>query len=216
MSDNILIMEAIAFIDDVYLKKYFEMKSRIAHKKETAKKLKIMKWSVSIAACFLVLSIVIPVIMNFTQHHTLAPSIKYYETISQVDDDLGYHTLYSNLELNGSSISVSYKSDENGDAIIESPLQLLIRHSYSNESSTDKVNYYILFDKDSVDQSYIGGYEEQGLTKKINDVTIHYSEIFDGSNHTQAKFMYEGDLYVVDIISTGNINLDFYLESLFK
>ena len=43
MSDNILIMEAIAFIDDVYLKKYFEMKSRIAHKKETAKKLKIMK-----------------------------------------------------------------------------------------------------------------------------------------------------------------------------
>ena len=44
----------------------------------------------------------------------------------------------------------------------------------------DAVDYYILFDKDNVDDSYIGGYDEQGLTKIINGVTVHYSEIFDG------------------------------------
>ena len=109
---------------------------------------------------------------------------------------------------------VTYKSDENGNADLGSPLQMKIRHRYSTGTGNDLVNYYVLFGKDSVDDSYIGGYDEQGLTKIINGVTVHYSEIYDGSHHTQAKFLYEGHLYVVDLVSAGEIDLDHYLNLL--
>ena len=33
---------------------------------------------------------------------------------------------------------------------------------------------------------------------------------------TQAKFVYENNLYVIDIVSTERIDLDFYLELLLK
>ena len=78
------------------------------------------------------------------------------------------------------------------------------------------VNIYILFDKADVNDSYIGGYEEQGLSEEINGVKVHYSNIFDGSNHAQAKFIYEGNLYVIDAISSGEIDLDYFLEKLLK
>ena len=216
MSKHIFLVEAIGHIDDVYLQKYFKMKENIAQTKKPSVRPKTIKWTVSIAACLIAILIAIPVIQRFTQHHATAPAIRYYETMSQVYDDLGYETLYTDLDLEGATISVSYQSDENGQAIVASPLQMLIRYSYTHETSTDKVDYYILFDRDHVDESYIGGYEEQGLTKDINGVTVHYSEIFDGSYHTQAKFVYENNLYVIDIVSTERIDLDFYLELLLK
>ena len=212
MSDNYLFMKAVDYVDDRYLGKYFSMKEKLSHQK--IKRKKAIKWSINIAVCFLVVLIAVPVIMHFTQHNTPAPVIKYYDNIAEVRDDLGYDTLYSKLELNGASIMLSYKSDEDGNAQLNSPLQLKIGYSYSTEAGKDAVDYYILFDKDNVDDSYIGGYDEQGLTKIINGVTVHYSEIFDGSNHTQAKFIYEGNLYVIDIVSTDKIDLDHYLNSL--
>ena len=47
--------------------------------------------------------------------------------------------------------------------------------TYPNGETTDSVDYYIIFNRDSVDDSYIGGYEEQGLTKEVNGITVHRS-----------------------------------------
>ena len=44
-------------------------------------------------------------------------------------------------------------------------------------------------------------------------MTVHYSLIQDGAMHGQAKFVYEGNLYVIDVNSWGNeYNLDTYID----
>ena len=93
----------------------------------------------------------------------------------------------------------------------------MIQASYANGELIDRVNYYIIFNKDSIDDSYIGGYEEQGLTKEINGITVHYSLIQDGAMHGQAKFIYEGNLYIIDVHSWGDeYNLDTYIDMVFN
>ena len=82
-----------------------------------------------------------------------------------------------------------------------------------NGKTIDMVDFYILFNQDSIDDSRIGGYVEQGLTKEIGSITVHYSLIEDGAMHGHAKFLYEGNLYVIDVKSSGSVHaLDTYLN----
>lgn len=76
------------------------------------------------------------------------------------------------------------------------------------------VRLYILFDCDSVEDSYIGGYEEQGLTQWYGDIAVHYSVIRDPRMHGQAKFLYGGNLYVLDVASGDQRTLFHYLDLL--
>lgn len=76
---------------------------------------------------------------------------------------------------------------------------------------------YILFDCDSVEDSYIGGYEEQGLTQWYGDIVVHYSVIHDPQPHGQAKFLYGGNLYVLDVVSSEAYRMLFrYLDLLLR
>ena len=196
------------------------MKAAPAEKVQKKKKNSWVKWASLAAACFALVICAMP-IMNliFGGSHGEAPVSNTYDSIEEVHSALGYDTLYSKLELvesNIKNISISY-DPVNGDsglqANLEKPLQLKIRATYPNGETTDSVDYYIIFNRDSVDDSYIGGYEEQGLTKEINGITVHYSLIQDGAMHGQAKFLYEGNLYVIDVNSWGNEhNLDTYID----
>ena len=196
------------------------MKAAPAEKVQKKKKNTWVQWASLAAACFALVIFAMP-IMNliFGGSHGGAPVSNTYDSIEEVHSALGYDTLYSKLELvesNIKNISISYDSinGDNGlEANLEKPLQLQIRATYPNGETTDSVDYYIIFNRDSVDDSYIGGYEEQGLTKEINGITVHYSLIQDGAMHGQAKFVYEGNLYVIDVNSWGNEhNLDTYID----
>ncbi len=63
MSDNCLLMDAIGYVDDAYLKKYFSMKETFSTKKQNRKRNIIIKWS-AVAACLCLIvvlsSIIIP------------------------------------------------------------------------------------------------------------------------------------------------------------
>ena len=196
------------------------IKAAPAEKVQKKKKNAWVKWVSLAAACFALVICAMPIMkLVFGGSRSDAPVQTTYNSLEEVHTALGYDTLYSNLDLNKSntsSFSISYDSI-NGDnglqANLEKPLQLLIRATYSNGETTDSVDYYIIFNRDSVDDSYIGGYEEQGLNKEINGITVHYSLIQDGSMHGQAKFVYEGNLYVIDVNSWGNeYNLDTYID----
>ena len=197
-----------------------ELIMKAAPAEKVQKKNAWIKWTSLAAACFALVICAMP-IMNliFGGSHGEAPVSNTYDSIEEVHSALGYDTLYSKLELvesNIKNISISY-DPVNGDsglqANLEKPLQLKIRATYPNGETTDSVDYYIIFNRDSVDDSYIGGYEEQGLTKEINGITVHYSLIQDGAMHGQAKFLYEGNLYVIDVNSWGNeYNLDTYID----
>ena len=212
---NTNLLQAMGYIDPRLIA---DAAPDVARKKYTNKMW--IKW-VSLAAACLALVISAVPIMNliFGGSHGDAPISNNYNSLEEVHNALGFDTLYSKLELdesNTKSITISYDSI-NGDiglqANLEKPLQLKIRATYPNGETTDSVDYYIIFNRDSVDDSYIGGYEEQGLTKEINGITVHYSLIQDGAMHGQAKFVYEGNLYVIDVNSWGNEhNLDTYID----
>ena len=143
----------------------------IARKKYTNKKW--IKWISLAAACFAFLICAVP-IMNliFGGSHSDAPISNNYNSLEEVHNALGFDTLYSKLELdksNTKSITISYasiNSDSGVQANLEKPLQLKIRATYPNGETTDSVDYYIIFNRDSVDDSYIGGYKNKVLPKK--------------------------------------------------
>ena len=217
---------AITELDSDILDRYFTMKSSLEKK---AKRRVWIKWTPLVAACLALVVFIAPsVFIAFQGAHSADPGVDIYNSLDAVHDALGYDTLYSNLDLDETStcnISISSTvvtpsgEEAFGDSqtSIKKPSQLLIQASYANGELIDRVNYYIIFNKDSIDDSYIGGYEEQGLTKEINGITVHYSLTQDGAMHSQAKFIYEGNLYIIDVHSWGDeYNLDTYIDMVFS
>ena len=66
MSDNYLLMDAISYVDDTYLKKYFEMKEVLASKKN--KRAGMIKWGASIAACLCLVVSMLFTVLYFQKH----------------------------------------------------------------------------------------------------------------------------------------------------
>ena len=178
-----------------------------------------IKWVSLAAACLALVICIVPVWdALFGGTHGDAPVPNSFDSLEDFHEVLGYDTLYAGLDLDQTSkcsIAVSfasYDAPDGSQADLENPLQLLIRTAYPNGDTTDTVHYYVIFNKDSVEDSYIGGYEEQGLSKEVGGVTVHYSMIQDGATHGQAKFLYGGDLYVIDVVSGGDDHtLDTYI-----
>lgn len=163
------------------------------------KKTNWLKWA-SIAAGFcLIVYLGFMMKIAFTGANAPGPVSIQYESIAEMNEALGRETLYSddNIE-NAFNILVSYTDDGTGNADLSHPNQALIRASDGDVT----VFYYVIFNRDSVDKSYVGGYREQNLRREIGGVTVHYSKTFDGKYYeNQAKFVYGGDLYVIDFIS---------------
>ena len=216
---NNAMIDGITNIDEDLIEKYFKLKEKYYSKKQKKKTKQFLKWG-SFAACVVLVLCFIPIVnLIFDGSHSDAPINVEYNNIDDVHKQLGSDTLLVGLDYDVAttkSILVSYNDDGEGNAVFSEPQQLLLRQTYDFGNGVVNADLYILFDKEDVSESYIGGYEEQGLSKEINGVKVHYSNIFDGSNHAQAKFIYEGNLYVIDAISSGEIDLDYFLEKLLK
>ena len=216
---NNAMIDGITNIDEDLIEKYFKLKEKYFSKKQKKKTNQFLKWG-SFAACVVLVLCFIPIVnLIFDGSHSDAPINLEYSNIDDAHKQLGSDTLLVGLDYDVAttkSILVSYNDDGEGNAVFSEPQQLLLRQTYDFGNGAVNANFYILFNKDDVSESYIGGYEEQGLSKEINGVKVHYSNVFDGSNHAQAKFIYEGNLYVIDAISSGEIDLDYFLEKLLK
>lgn len=192
--------------------------------------------ALSTCACAVLVLLVMPLMYAiFGGANAEAPDSDYFADMDELHMELTYVTLYSAVDLDSalsSSIHLSYISstvaensglggifkpnaedkEMNGESE-DIPYQLRISATYANGEYTDNVRYYIIFDADNVKSSYIAGYEEQGLTKNVNGVTVHYCHLDDGLNSSQAKFVYNGDLYVINVNAGGTThNLDTYLD----
>lgn len=177
-----------------------------------------LKW-VSIAAGFcLIVYFGFMMKIAFTGANAPGPTNFYYDSFAEMSAAIGKDTLYNDAntafaESETVSISISCYEDENGNVDVRDPNQLKATLS----GGGIRVSYYILFDKDNVKKSYIGGYEEQKLRREINGITVHYSKIYDGSYHSQAKFIYDGDLYVIDVTSKEDIHdINDYIDRILK
>ena len=177
--------------------------SLILEAEKEPKKVHWLKWA-TVAACFL-FAVYVGFMMKiaFTGANATGPIPIDYESIGEMNLALGKETLYTDEKIgNALDISISYPDDGTGEADTTQPKQARIR-AVEGEVT---VNYYIIFNRESVKDSYVGGYEEQKLRCEIGGVTVHYSKIFDGSYHSQAKFICGGDLYVIDVTSREDIH----------
>ncbi len=166
------------------------------------------KWT-AIAAGFCLLAFVAVGYYNVVLRGANAPGPTnfYYNSFAEMNAAIGKDTLYNDentafAESEIIKVSISCFEDENGNVDIRDPNQLKATLS----GGGIRVSYYILFGRDNVKKSYIGGYEEQKLRREIGGVTVHYSKIYDGAYHSQAKFVYEGNLYVINVTSSEDIH----------
>ncbi len=178
---------------------------------EEGDKKKTLSWQkwIAIAACFCLIAFVAVGYYNIVLRGANAPGPTnfYYNSFTEMNTAIGKDTLYNDQntafgESEIIGITVSCFEDDNGNVDIHDPNQLKATLSGGGV----RVSYYILFGRDNVKKSYIGGYEEQKLRREIGGITVHYSKIFDGSYHSQAKFIYNGDLYVIDVTSSEDIH----------
>ena len=191
--------------------------SLILDAEKARKKIDWKKWT-AIAACFCLVAFLAVGYYNVVLRGANAPGPIniYYDSFAEMNAAIGKDTLYNDentafAESEMISISISCFEDENGQVDVREPNQLKATLSGGGV----RVSYYVLFDRDSVKKSYIGGYEEQDLRREINGITVHYSKVFDGSYHSQAKFVYGGDLYVIDVTAQEDIcDIEDYIEKI--
>ncbi|MBQ8258932.1 MAG: hypothetical protein IJY97_05145 [Clostridia bacterium] len=185
---------------------------------KSRKKTGWLKWAGVAAGFCLIVYLGFMMKIAFTGANAPGPTNFYYDSFAEMNAAIGKDTLYNDAntafaESETVSISISCYEDENGNVDVRDPNQLKATLS----GGGIRVSYYILFGKDNVKKSYIGGYEEQRLRREINGITVHYSKIYDGSYHSQAKFIYDGDLYVIDVTSKEDIHdIQNYIERILK
>ena len=171
----------------------------------TPQKINWKKWT-AIAACFCLVAFLAVGYYNVVLRGANAPGPEYaeYVNLTEMNGSIGIETLYNDINIQGiGNILVTFYEDE--------PSQALIRAKDGDVT----VHYYVIFNRDNVKKSYVGGYEEQNLRREINGITVHYSKIFDGSYHSQAKFVWGGDLYVIDVTSQEDIHdIGDYIEKI--
>lgn len=177
-----------------------------------------LKWAGVAAGFCLIVYLGFMMKIAFTGANAPGPTNFYYDSFAEMNAAIGKDTLYNDAntalaESETVSISISCYEDENGNVDVRDPNQL--KATLSGDGI--RVSYYILFGKDNVKKSYIGGYEEQKFRREINGITVHYSKNYDGSYHSQAKFIYDGDLYVIDITSKEDIHdINDYIDRILK
>lgn len=172
------------------------------------KKISWKKW-IATAACFLLIAFVAVgyynVVLRGANSGDPGPQNYKFSTLAEMNAAIGKETLCNDSTVicdDDTVIRVSCFEDESGIIDLHKPSQLNVI-TYDGDI---RIEYYIIFGRDDVSKSYIGGYEEQNLRREINGITVHYSKIFDGFHHSQAKFIYGGDLYVIDVTSKEDIH----------
>ncbi len=185
---------------------------------------RMLKWG-TLVACLALCLCSVPIMMaRFNGGHSKypAPPTLNYTGIAEAENALQYPTLFGKLDpevVNITNIRISYRPDNTGKPIMSEPLQMIFRLSEKN--TTDRVACYLLFECDNVDDSYVGGYDEQNIRFSIGGITVHYCQHGrygrENEIYEQAKFVYDGKVYILDAVSyVGKPVLEDYLNMLLQ
>lgn len=200
------IIEAVGQLDAELLADHLNKKQKAEEKMNRKMKTGIVACA-ALAACAAIVVCLVPIVKLILKGgNQPAPVTVEYESVKEAHDALGIVTLLTKEETDA-KVSVSYASDSDGAADLTKPIQMKVRKAIPDGSA----DYYVLFGKTDPNECYIAGYEEQGLKKEIGGVAVRYSVINDGANHFQARFVSGNDLYVIDVVSKGDIDPDAYL-----
>lgn len=213
-----ILMDAITAMDGELLDEALqERASLLPRASRKIKPLAVKR--MGLAACLALALLVVPYAkLVFSGSHTSDRFSERYHSVSSVEQALGQDILLEPLEealrpaidpsilINSpSNITVSYTHKGGAPSMLKARYNAIeADNSLDTDDPETRVELYILFGHDDLNDSYVGGYEEQGLAKQYGDITVVYSLIQDPLMHGQAKFLYGGDLYVLDVQSTGD------------
>lgn len=203
---TISIIDAVGQLEPELLSDHLKQKKKVEDKMNRKMKISVVACAALAACAALVLCIVPVVKLIMRGGNEKAPVTVEYTNVKEAHDTLGNETLLSKAETDA-KVSVSYASDSEGAADVTKPIQMKVRKAIPDGSAY----YYVLFGKKDPKDCYIAGYEEQGLKKEIGGISVQYSMISDGANHFQARFVSGNNLYVIDVVSKGEIDPDTYL-----
>lgn len=146
MSDNYLLMDAISYVDDTYLKKYFDMKEMLASKKK--KRVGMIRRSASIAACLCLVVSMLFTALYFRKHQQSSVVKPLKDTIwaSPEEDD---------------NIEDYFKLSQTGTIIITASLEAAMERVKDEDSTLFAV---LLTETGGKETSYI----YDSFVKKLN------------------------------------------------
>lgn len=137
MSDKFIFMEAINCIDDNYLDKYFAMKTKQSYEK--AKKRKVLKWTLSMAACLSVLLISLfltnLISSNETQNIQYSYSDK-YQLYYKGNKSISKYGVIEYVDFDDESITLQFDKTTSDYVYIS-----LCGYDTNLFSDTEKINY---------------------------------------------------------------------------
>lgn len=212
------LMDAITAMDEELLGEALDTRSRLLPRADRRIKPLAVK-RLGLAACLALAILVVPYAkLVFSGSHASGHISEQYFSVASVEQALGRDILLepleealrltfdSTIQINPApNITVSSTHKGGPPSMLKARYNAVeADNSLDTDDPQTKVELYILFDRDDLNDSYVGGYEEQGLSKQYGDITVVYSLIQDPLMHGQAKFLYGGDLYVLDVQSTGD------------
>lgn len=213
-----ILMGAITAMDGDFLDEALQERAKLLPRASRKIKPLAVKWMGAVACLALALLVVPYAKLVFSGSHASGHISEQYFSVASVEQALGRDILLEPLEealrltLDPSilinpvpNITVSYTHKGGSPSMLKARYEAVeADNSLDTVDPQTRVELYILFGRDDLDNSYIGGYEEQGLSTQYGDITVVYSLIQDPLMHGQAKFLYGGDLYVLDVQSTGD------------
>lgn len=213
-----ILMDAITAMDGDLLDEALQERAKLLPRASHRIKSLAVKRMGAVACLALALLVVPYAKLVFSGSHTSDRFSERYHSVSSVEQALGQDILLEPLEealrptfdpsilINPvPNITVSYTHKGGSPSMLNACYKAVeADNSLDTDDPQTRVELYILFGHDDLDDSYISGYEEQGLSKQYGDITVVYSLIQDPLMHGQAKFLYGGDLYVLDVQSTGD------------
>lgn len=116
MSDNCFLMEAIDCIDDSLLEKYFTMKKEQSIAK--AKRKRVVKWSLSLAACLSIFLVTIIIIELIQMHNTSNIQYGYtqeYRLYYKGDKSIGKNGVIEFVDFDDNSITIQFEKTTSDD-----------------------------------------------------------------------------------------------------
>ena len=233
-------------IDDENLENALSLREKYIENATLSKKVIVLRTVKRIsAACLAILFLMIPASVFLIHEDQILPPHAYTPILTEekasfkeLNDILGAEHLYNNLsEENSTSLRIHYGFKENqtynnlidlemmlnynplpnvstnalSDQIsVSTPVSAEIHQRYQNGTYTDHLILNIFFNQKSNTAIY-----PTDVTTLIHDIPVCLS--FPENTVAQASFVYQENLYILNLVSTGGIpDIDHYLEILLE
>ncbi len=205
-----MFIDIMSNIDDSLIEKYAEEKEKFMKvKRKKAKRLRYATVVGAVACLVLVFGVALPMIGSVPgKGNTTNPNVTVkYSNVAEAEAQLNYKTLYSNISLTNSRITVTFKGKDDATPDYDNPITFRIQQIERIEKNTKEIVFGLYYDINDYESVKIKNGTEKA--KPYNGITVYIvSKEIDNLYKRQAMFVYDNHVYVVEILLRGYDEMD--------